>query len=186
MIAEVRADWNRYQADAVREGFPGGARWVLVQLGFQAMIPYRLGRWLSVQAPLHLRVLFAPAWIFYVLAAFWVRAAYGIRLELSADIGPGLYIGHFGGIYIRTCSIGPLCSIAQQTTIGPGADNAGPKIGKDVWIGAHSRVIGSFQVGDGSTIAAGARLVADVPSAALVAGDPARVVVRDFDHRKLI
>ena len=185
MIAEMRADWNRYQADAERDGSPGGARWVLVQLGFQAMLSYRLGRWLSVQAPLRLRLLFAPAWIFYGLTALWVRAAYGIRLELSADIGPGLYIGHFGGICIRTCIIGSLCSIAQQTTIGPKGDSAGPRIGNDVWIGAHSRVIGDFHVGDGSTIAAGARVVGDVPPAALVAGDPARVVVRNFDHRNL-
>lgn len=60
--------------------------------------------------------------------------AYDIRLELSADIGPGFFIGHFGAIRPRRCRIGANCSIGPLTNIGAEADSRGPVIGDRVWI----------------------------------------------------
>jgi len=49
-------------------------------------------------------------------------------------------------------------------------------IGDDVWIGANVTILKGINIGDGAVVAAGAVVVRDVPSLAIVAGNPARVV----------
>jgi serine O-acetyltransferase len=107
---------------------------------------------------------------------------YGINLALSAHIGPGLYIGHFGGIELRNCRLGARCSIGQQTKIGRPAEVNGPKIGDRVWIGSHSHVFGAIVIGDGATLGAGALVTTDVSARSLCLGRPARVAMRDYDN----
>lgn len=50
------------------------------------------------------------------------------------------------------------------------------KIGDHVWIGCKSIILKGVNVGDGAIIAAGAVVTKDVPSNALVAGNPAKVI----------
>jgi len=49
-------------------------------------------------------------------------------------------------------------------------------IGNDVWIGANSVVLPGVHIGDGAIIGAGAVVRQDVPSHAIVAGVPAKVI----------
>lgn len=49
-------------------------------------------------------------------------------------------------------------------------------IGDDVWIGARSIILRGVNVGDHSIIAAGSIVTRDVPSYAVVGGNPARVI----------
>lgn len=49
-------------------------------------------------------------------------------------------------------------------------------IGEGVWIASNATVLGPCRIGEHSVIAAGAVVVADVPSYTVVAGVPARVV----------
>lgn len=50
------------------------------------------------------------------------------------------------------------------------------KIGNNVWIGCNSILLKGITVGDGAVIAAGSVVVKDVPPAALVGGNPAKVL----------
>ncbi len=50
------------------------------------------------------------------------------------------------------------------------------RIGNNVWIGAHAMVMKGVTIGDDAVVAAGSVVTHDVPSAAVVAGNPARVV----------
>lgn len=44
---------------------------------------------------------------------------YGISIPYNTDIGPGLYIGHFGGIIVNAeAKIGRNCNINQEVTVG--------------------------------------------------------------------
>jgi acetyltransferase-like isoleucine patch superfamily enzyme len=49
-------------------------------------------------------------------------------------------------------------------------------IGNDVWIGANAVVLPGVQIGDGAVIGAGAVVRQDVPSHAIIAGVPAKLI----------
>ena len=178
MLENVRADLTRARLTwKVGSGLPF-LRALVGAYGLHALLVYRLGRWLDslwrqpAGLPIAL-VLFLP----YRLLAAYVTHAYGVRLELSAAIGPGLYVGHFSGIRLADCQVGAGCAINHRVTIVgcPGEGN-GPIIGNAVWIGPHVEIRGRTQVGDGSTVAAGSRVLEDVSERCLVMGNPARVV----------
>jgi serine O-acetyltransferase len=105
---------------------------------------------------------------------------FGISIPFTTRIGPGFYIGHFGGIVVSDgAEIGRNCNISQGVTIG--ASNRGqragaPVIGDNVYIGPGAKVIGGIRIGDDVAIGANAVVTHDVPSGSVVAGVPARVV----------
>jgi serine O-acetyltransferase len=156
---------------------------VYLSLGLQSVLVYRLGRLLQARRGGALYwLLYLPAWCLYGLALILIRQGYDIRLSLSADIGPGLFIGHFAGINLVNCRLGAHCSIGQETTIGDARQSAGPQIGDNVWIGSHSNIVGPLKIGDGATIAVGAAVSTDVPPKALMIGNPARLISRCYDN----
>ena len=184
----VRADIERYRTVAQVSTL----RALLHAQGLHATLVYRLGcvleRWWTL-ARLRLVLfwpLLPPGLLLYALGILLARKGYGIRLDLSAKIGPGLYIGHFGGIHITHCTLGAHCSIAQQCRIGRSSEAAGPQIGNRVWIGAHARVWGPITVADASTIGAGAHLNQNVAPRTLIMGNPGRVMSSDYDNSKIL
>jgi len=62
-------------------------------------------------------------------------------------------------------------------------------IGRNVWIGRGAVLLPGVTIGDHAVVAAGAIVTKDVPAAAVVAGNPARVVrdlgVIDDDWRRM-
>jgi serine O-acetyltransferase len=167
----------------------GGAVWRLFadSYGLQALLVYRLGRWLlRARGSCYLWPLLPVCWPIYYLLSRCVWVAYDIRLELSADIGPGFYIGHFGAIRVRRCRIGANCSIAHLTHISAAAKGRGPVIGDRVWIGAHARIIGPHRIGSDATVGAGTVIQRDIPERVLCLGNPARLVMRNYDNRRIL
>jgi serine O-acetyltransferase len=155
--------------------------------GLQALFAYRLGRWLlRARGRYYLWPLLLVCWPIYYLLSRCIWAAYDIRLELSADIGPGFYIGHFGAIRVRRCRIGANCSIAHLTNIGAAADGQGPVIGDRVWIGAHAQIVGPHHIGSDATVGAATVIQGDIPEGVLCLGNPARLVRRNYDNRQIL
>lgn len=186
-ISDLRADIIRYRADFPRKEVTV-AGLIARRVSLQVILVYRLGRWAGA-GPAGFSALWRRPilWLAYAPLNGIVSRAYGIRLDLAADIGPGFFIGHVGGIDVGHCTIGAQCSMAQQTRIGPSAPGVpGPAIGSRVWIGAHARVLGPITVGSCATIAAGAHVSQDVPDHALVAGNPARVVKWFYDNSAIL
>lgn len=185
MTAGFAADVRRY-ADKYRRG-AGFARLLLGSYGLQALLAYRLGRWLLRGGQrYYLWPVLPIGWALYYLMSRYVRIVFGIRIELSAEIGPGFYIGHFGAIRVIRCRIGAHCSIGRLTEITPAATGAGPVIGDHVWIGGHARIVGSYHIGSGATVGAGAVVQRDIPGKALCMGNPARVVMPNYDNRGIL
>jgi len=182
------AFWADVRRCARKEQLEGRfARLLTTNYGLQALLAYRLGRWLlGARHRYYLWPALALCWPLYYLLSRYTHVVYDIRLELSADIGPGLYIGHFGAIRVRRCRIGANCSIGRLTDITPTAQGPGPVIGDSVWIGAHVRIVGNYRVGCGATVAAGAVVRQDVPDAALYLGNPAHVLMRGYDNRNIL
>lgn len=155
--------------------------------GLQALLGYRLGRHLLALKQSnsgYLSRIFG--WPIYFLIYNYAKTALDIRLELSADIGPGLYIGHFGNVLIENCTMGAHCSVAQSTHVRADENGSGPTIGDRAWIGAHASIIGNYQIGSGATISAAAAVKRDIPAGALCMGNPARVVLMEYDNSEIL
>ena len=105
---------------------------------------------------------------------------YGIGIAYNTRIGPGLYIGHYGGIIVHGDTvIGRDCNINHGVTIGMkyGGKNPGvPVIGDRVYLGPGCKVIGGIRLGNDVAIGANAVVVESVPDLGVVVGVPARIV----------
>jgi serine O-acetyltransferase len=117
------------------------------------------------------------------LKAYWliyrlIETAVGITLPISADIGPGLRIWHFGGIIVHADAvIGANCTLRQGVTIGNRHnDGPVPKIGDNVEFGAYAQVLGGITIGNNCKIGALSLVLCDVPDGATAIGIPAKVI----------
>ena len=54
-------------------------------------------------------------------------------------------------------------------------------IGDHVWVGTGVTILGAT-IGDGAVMGAGSVVISAVPSAVLVAGNPARIIGKDVSH----
>lgn len=140
--------------------------------GVQAVVVYRFGQWLRRQ-PGVLRLFFEPI---YLVLNVLMHVMWGIELPRSARIGPGLYIGHFGGITVSALAIiGKRCDLSQNVTIGiagKGEKRGVPVIGDNVYIAPGARLFGKITVGNNVKIGANAVIHKDIPDDAIVVLDP--------------
>lgn len=105
---------------------------------------------------------------------------YGISIPYNTDIGPGLYIGHFGGIIVNCeAKIGRNCNINQEVTIGTtygGKYPGTPVIMNNVYLGPGSKIIGGITLGNHSAVGANCVVTKPVPDYGVVVGIPGEVV----------
>lgn len=138
---------------------------------------YRLSRWARHECNIPvLRVLLR---IFCSILRRPIFFLHGTQIDLEADIGPGFYIGHYGGIWIGPVKMGANCNISQNVTIGVGGrgEYRGiPEIGDNVYIGPGAILFGKIQVGNNVAIGANAVVSKTIPDNGIVAGNPARIV----------
>jgi len=86
-----------------------------------------------------------------------------------------------GVVIGETCEIGDNVLIYQGVTLGGTGKETGkrhPTIGNNVMIGAGTKILGPFKVGDNSKIGAGSVVLNEVPPNCTVVGVPARVIKR--------
>jgi serine O-acetyltransferase len=117
---------------------------------------------------------------FTVLLLRHYTIRYGIDISRDARIGSGLYIGHFGGIFVSGgVVIGNNLNISQGVTLGQqnrGGRMGHPIIGNNVYIAPGAKIIGRVQIGDFAAIGANAVVVNDVAPYTGVGGIPARPI----------
>jgi serine O-acetyltransferase len=112
-----------------------------------------------------------------------------VHIARAADIGPGLYVMHGFGIMVGPSVIGENCVLHQNVTIGESVsagNHAVPTLGDNVWIGPGATITGGITIGDNVTISAGTVLSKSVPDCCLVAGNPGRVIQRDYDNASIM
>ena len=87
---------------------------------------------------------------------------------------------HASGIVIgETAVVGDGTTILHAVTLGGTGKDHGdrhPKIGKDVLIGAGTKILGNITVGDRCKIGAGSVVLRPIPSGATAVGAPAKII----------
>lgn len=120
--------------------------------------------------------------------AFFTAAGGSIRVGHHTAFNTGVHINaSMGGAIVigKYCAIGPnvvmrtanhrfddVSMLIQES----GHEPADICIGDDVWIGANAVILGGTNIGKGAVIGAGAVVTKDIPSNAIAAGVPAKVL----------
>lgn len=102
----------------------------------------------------------------------YIGSHVNLRVDGAIEIGSSVLIAQFvsivSGQYDYRASVGAASTLAMRpgrTVVEDGA-----------WIGANAVVLPNVTVGRGAVVGAGAIVTRDVPSLAIVAGNPARVI----------
>jgi serine O-acetyltransferase len=149
-----------------------GARWqdtpwrwrgALVALadrpGAWAVLEYRLRRWLQAQG----RATWLAAKPLTFVTRRLAETVTGITIDASADIGPGFYIGHFGGVVVGGgVRAGQNLSLSQGVTLGE--YRGSPTLGDQVYLAPGAKAFGPITIGDHVAVGANAVVHRDVPS----------------------
>jgi serine O-acetyltransferase len=141
------------------------------QPGFRFLTLFRLCGQLSK---------FNPLGVLARLYFHRLKVKFGFQIPFTCNIGPGLFIGHFGGIVVnQAVVIGSNCNLAQGVTLGHvsrGSKKGSPIIGDRVWIGANAVVVGNIKIGNDVLIAPLTYINEDIPDHAVVMGNPSKVI----------
>lgn len=172
LVALVRSDLYRYAGTTSPKAF---VQHGLFTPGFKYSAWMRLCGLLRSR-PVLRRVAFPPA----KLVLLHYRYKYGIAIPEYTRVGPGLYIGRFGGIMVNGDSvIGRNCNLTHGVTLGQtnrGGRLGSPVLGDRVYLGAGCKVIGAVHLGDDVAVGANAVVTKDAPAGSVLVGVPARVV----------
>lgn len=171
---------NRFSEDITRYRFRGHAgKDLWLNPALWAIGCYRLGNWLHSERPsAFVRV---PLKLVSYLANKWCEVFMEMCIDVHATIGPGLYIGHIGGVHINPLAVlGKNCDIAHRVTIGTSAmgRQGAPVLGDEVYVGTGATLVGKIRVGNGAKIAANTLVISNVPEGATVMGVPGRIIMR--------
>jgi serine O-acetyltransferase len=155
---------------------------LLLTEGLWAIWSYRFGQYLHQEASLPVRLILG---IPYEFLSRIIGLLTGIHLFHSSRIGPGLYIGHYGNIWISPlATLGAQCNLSQGVTIGTAVQRA-PVLGDRVWVGPNAVISGPVRVSSGAVIAACSLVVTNVPENGVMIGVPAKVIAYSGSARLL-
>lgn len=163
-------------------------RLLIINMGVHCVAVYRFGQAVTRIQQRH-AVLGRILHVLYLLMRYTLVCIHKVAVSEKMEIGPGFRICHVGTIYISATRIGRNCTLTHNVTIGlglAGPENILPTIGDNVWIGTGSVIAGNITIGDGVTISAGSIVTRSIPAGCLVAGNPARVIARDYDNSAMI
>jgi serine O-acetyltransferase len=166
VLSDFRQDYHRYTKSG---------RSPLLEPSLAAIVLYRAGQWSRrIRIPIVGHLLRAGHIVLHSL----ITLAIGIHLPRGAEIGPGLLIYHFGGIWVSaSAKLGCNCTLRQNVCIGTlHASDDAPVIGDNVEFGVGSVVIGNIRVGNNVRIGPNAVVMADIPDDSSAFGVPARAV----------
>ena len=168
----VRADLHRYRG---AHGWRAFLRHVLMVPGFKYTFWMRTCAFLGRRGWARLGIYLAAR----VLLNHY-QFKYGFDIPHNTRIGPGFYLGHFGGVTIQDeAVIGRNCNLSQGVTLGQanrGKRQGCPVVGDGVYFGPGSKVVGKVSIGNDVAVGANCVVTRDIPDHAVVVGIPGEVI----------
>lgn len=176
MFENVRADlrasiarrnkndwWKRHPLMELLRGFGN--------IGVWPIVAYRFGHWAKrVRVPVVGQGLRLAGVIFRQLTMVWT----GVFIHPDAEIGPGLVIHTWLGIFVGTTTIGKNCTLSSGVLIS----HATRSVGDNVYFGAGSKIIADTKIGSNVVIMPNSLILTDVRDNTTIAGVPARIKLR--------
>ncbi|MEX2375140.1 MAG: hypothetical protein WD942_06070 [Dehalococcoidia bacterium] len=171
MFDNVREDLRRALSGNQHATGAGALARELLNPGTQAVLVYRLGKWIDgVRVPILRHVMKVAC----MLLQYLVSWRMGIFIPVKADIGPGLLIHTWGGgIFLPATKIG-----RNLTIIGGGVqmDYETREIGDDVSIAPGTKTIGKLRIGHRARTGPNSVVQTDVPDDCVVIASQGRVI----------
>ena len=174
-IELIKSDFNRY----IATGGKSKVKIILFNQGFIFTFIFRINTALynsCKKVPILNKIIGLYCLIWLKISQVFT----GLSFPIGLNFGKGILISHSGSIIINSqCIIGENCNLAPGVVIGYGIKKGVegyPKIGNQVFIGPGAKIFGPITIGDDVAIGANAVVNIDVPSGAVVAGVPAKVV----------
>lgn len=139
--------------------------------GLQAVLLYRLARWL-----LQHRLGFLA-----VVTSYVSSVVTGAQISPRAVIGKGLCIYHPQGIVISAGAVvGDQCTLSHANMLGSFAgDGERPTIGHRFSAATGAKVLGKVTVGDNVRVSPNSVVITSLPDDVVVIGVPARILLRE-------
>lgn len=186
LAADTRI-YARLERGGKKDGRAGSAATALCHRGLWLLTFHRLSFFCSR----HRHDRDAAWWAARATAA--LGRAFGVvacRSEILAEceVGSSVYLSSKGYLICGAKSIGSGTVVHDHCTFGQdvvGRAEGRPHIGREVWIGPGCILSGPIVIGDGATLLPQSFVRASVPGRAVVSGNPARIVRRDFDNSRL-
>ena len=162
-----RYEDNEWRTRTIAFGF-------LDSLGAWAVMEYRFRRWVRTLG-MPARLALKPV---SMLSRKGMEIVAGISISTDAEIGPGFYIVHFGGVFVGPGVVaGSNLSLSQGVTIGI-EKSTSPRLGEWVYLAPGAKVFGPVTMGDLAAAGANAVVTRDVEANVTVGGVPAKPIGR--------
>lgn len=162
-MVNFRADIERY-----------GKHGLLLQPSLWAILVYRFGRW-TLKSP----KIFAPVvHLIYFVGYSIIRLITGVDIPRTANIGPGLMIHHFNGVFIHpSAQIGKNCTLRQGVSIGVRHEEGfPPRIGDNFVAGAYAQILGDITIDNDVQVGALSLMMQNGEAFSTYVGIPARKI----------
>jgi len=109
---------------------------------------------------------------------------HGCRFTVGKQITIGRYCRIAGDVWMFDSPGHPTDAEARRAGLAASDADVRPiTVGDNVWIGGRAIIHPGVTIGDHSVVSAGAVVMSDVPAHAVVAGNPARIVMATGRHR---
>lgn len=169
MLEFVRADIRRVTGQESQ--LASKVALFLFHPGLQAVLLYRLARWLLLH-----RLGFLS-----VVASYLSSVLTGAQISPRAVIGKGLCIYHPQGIVISAGAVvGDQCTLSHGNMLGSFAgDGERPTIGDRFSAATGAKVLGKVTLGNNVRVSPNSVVITSLPDDVVVIGVPARILLRE-------
>ena len=163
--------------------------WLLaISPGLRLMLIHRIAHWLYLKRKND----GGRKWLWRVMLIPLGLLKLAIKINTKSDIRNdceiegGVCFSDQGHIIFGARKTGAGTVIGTRVTVGMShIDNGVPEIGRNVWIGSDCVVYGAINIGDGATLLPGTVLTKSTPPGVVMRGNPARLMLRNFDNSEL-